>query len=75
MIIVNIEVYGDFDMPTTVALMAAPEGMDKGTVKAFCDETSKMLADTRNSDEAIKMLKTVGFTTVKSCTVRIGGNL
>ena len=75
MIVVNIEVYGDFDIPTTAALMVAPEGMNKGTVKNICHEARTLLANTRNEKEAIQMLKTAGFAMVQSCNLLIGDNL
>lgn len=74
-IIVNIETFGDFDMPSTEVLMVAPAGMTKCFVKRVAAEAKKQFADTRETDGVIKFFKEQGFTCASEVICRIGGNL
>ena len=75
MIVFNIEKYGDFDMPYTALVMAAPEGMTKAIASTLAKEAESVLKDTANEQDAVTYLKGWGFTHVKSYDVPIGGNL
>lgn len=74
-IIVNIETYGDFDMPVSVLLMVAPNGMGKKTVRLIVEEVKSDNRMTRETDAAVKTLKSYGFTVCKSHDLTIGGGL
>ena len=75
MIIVNIETYGDFDMPSTELSMAAPQSMSKQMAKTLKKEAEEMFKDTDDVDEVIKHLKQQGFETCNTLSITIGGNL
>lgn len=75
MIIVNIETYGDFDMPSTDTLMVAPDFMTKKGARTLADEASAKFANTNDSAEVIKFFKDQGFTPAIELKCTIGGNL
>jgi len=74
-ICINVEKYGDFDMPHTEVIMLAPESMSAVVVR---QATELVQADNRNNrdcDNAIKQLKSLGFIVCMSYSVTVGGNL
>lgn len=75
MVIVNLEVYGDFDMPSCVGAMLAPELMSKGEVKRIAEEMKEKYKDTRCVDGLIKDLKSLGFYPSTKVDITVGGNL
>ena len=75
MIIVNIATYGDFDMPSTVLSMVAPQNISKSRAKQFKREAEEMFKDSDDVDGVIEYLKSQGFETCNSLTITIGGNL
>lgn len=75
MIAIEVQVYGDFDMPLTVAVMVAPESWRKADVSAQCKVMENTYANTRESDKAIAELKRLGFKPLKTYDMAVGGNL
>ena len=74
MIIVNIEKYGDYDIPYTALTMVAPEEMGKKQVSTLVKRAEIDLSSTNDEQVAIKYLKDWGFTVVKTFSVAIGGD-
>ena len=74
-LVINIEKYGDFDIPYSVLIMQAPYGMTKGQLAS----TVKMVESTFSTSEDVaavkKFLKGLGFESVKLQSARIGGDL
>lgn len=75
MIAINLQKYGDFDMPYTVATLVAPDGMSKKVAKMIAEEATEMFRDTDDATAAISYLRTWGFATVPAYDVTIGGGL
>jgi len=73
--IVNIEVYGDFDMPQTAAIMTSPDGMSRQEIKSHLAEISNLFNKSNDVDEAIKHMKSAGFKIVKFKTLHLGAEL
>lgn len=74
-LIVNLNVYGDFDMPITVVNMLAPRGMDKAEASTIVREVESECRLEREADKAIRLLKQYGFSTVRSIDLNSGGDL
>lgn len=75
MIAINLETYGDFDIPVNNGILIPPEGMGKSSVIAINNEIEKKCANDRNPDRAIKLFKEVGFTVLFTLDCTVGGNL
>lgn len=75
MIVVNIQTYGDFDMPGTVLTMVAPAAMSKKIAQTLKKEAEEMFKDTNDVDGVIAYLKDWNFTTCNMLNITIGGNL
>lgn len=74
-IIVNIQTYGDFDMPVSALLMVAPDGMSIKSVRLIVEEVEDNNKLTSDPDNAIKELKANGFKVCKAFDLSIGGEL
>ena len=74
-VLVNVQVYGDFDMPYTKVIMEAPGFIDPnavaGIIKLVKEENSK----TDDVGAVIKQLKSLGFSVCKTIDLTIGGDL
>ena len=74
-VLVNVQVYGDFDMPYTEVIMEAPGFIDPnavaGIIKLVKEENSK----NNDVDATIRQLKSLGFSVCKTIDLTIGGDL
>ena len=74
-VLINVQVYGDFDMPYTEVIMEAPGFIDPnavaGIIKLVKEENSK----TDDVDAVIRQLKSLGFSVCKTIDLTIGGDL
>lgn len=74
-VLVNVQVYGDFDMPYTEVIMEAPGFVDPnavaGIIKLVKEENSK----TDDVGAVISQLKSLGFSVCKTVDLTIGGDL
>jgi len=75
MIIINIETYGDFDVPSTDTLMVAPDGMTESYAKQLAEQARIDYAHTSDSADLIKSLKSEGFSCVHEIKCSIGDDL
>lgn len=75
MIAINLQKYGDFDSPYTVATLMGPAGMSKEVAREIINEANEMFKDTDDATPAIAYLQSWGFETVPAFDVTIGGNL
>lgn len=74
-IIINIEKYGDFDMPYTALSMLSPDGMSKSYIKRILDEAHDLFESDEDEDKVKKHLMERGFIPCSSMSLTIGGNL
>lgn len=74
-ILVNIQTYGDFDIPSTDAILIAPRGYDRGDVSKLVQRLSNEHSKTDNTDGVIKKLKSLGFKFLTTIDLTIGGDL
>ena len=74
-LVINIQTYGDFDIPGTDTIMLAPEGYGTGDVAILARSLEDEYSKTRDSSGAIKELKSMGFTVCKDINCNIGGDL
>jgi len=72
--IVNIQGYGDFDVPVLLATMQAPDSMADAEVDKVVSECHMLFSETTNLDTAVAYLKKLGFKVVKTRDFTIGGN-
>lgn len=75
-ILINVQAYSDFDIPTSRVIMEAPGFIDGGAgvrriVKIVEDENRA----SNDVDAVIKQLKSLGFTVCKTVDLTIGGDL
>lgn len=75
MIIINLQSYGDFDMPFTELVLAAPSGYDRAAVREIAKELQSKYSKTRDPEPAIQELKKLGFKPCSDINLRIGGGL
>ena len=74
-IVINVQTYGDFDIPGTDTIMMAPEGYVVGAVAKLARVIQDNNSKTRDSSATIKELKSLGFTVCKDINLTIGGGL
>lgn len=74
-ILVNIQTYGDFDMPSTDVIMIAPAGWVLGGVAKVANTLEKRNSKTNDTVDVIKELKLLGFTVLTTVDLTIGGDL
>ena len=74
-IVINVQTYGDFDIPSTDTIMMAPEGYVVGAVAKLARVIQSANSKTRDSAATIKELKSLGFTVCKEIDLTIGGDL
>lgn len=72
---VNVQIYGDFDVLSTVAVLLSPEGMSKDDVKVIVNNISTYYSKSNNSEITIKEFKLMGFTLINSIPCNVGGGL
>ena len=70
--IINIQSYGDFDIPVTYCLMEIND-ISKSDIKSILSELEHRYGSTREVDGIIKDLKRLGATVVKSYDCTVGG--
>ena len=75
MIIVNIQTYGDYDVPGTALLMVAPQLMSRKIAKELKKEAEELFKDTDEIDGVITYLKSWGFTTANTISITVGNDL
>lgn len=75
MIVVNIQTYGDFDIPGTDTIMVAPQAMSKKIARELKKEAEEMFKNTNDTEGVIKWLRSWGFETCNILNITIGGNL
>lgn len=75
MIVINLQTYGDFDIPGCRALMVAPNGMSKGAIKETVSSVKSMFSDSNDVERTIRVLKGLGFESVEKIDLTIGGDL
>lgn len=73
--VVNIGVYGDFDMPCIQVAMIAPEGMSKQTINSIVQQVTEENLYTRDTTNAVKVLKREGFEIFNMVDLVVGGGL
>ena len=74
-VIINVQKYGDFDMPYTVVSMLAPEGMGKKVAFKIAEEAETMFSNTAMTDRIERYLQDQGFTSCTTTSAAVGGNL
>ena len=74
-IIINLQMYGDFDMPYTDTLLMAPDSMNRHGAKICVDDVKKKFNMSRDAHAAVTELKQYGFTVCESIDITIGGGL
>ncbi len=71
--IINVQSYGDFDIPVTQCLMEI-DGFGKREMKEILNSLEERFSHTNDPDGVIKELKRWGAVHLKSCDITIGGN-
>ena len=74
-ILVNIQTYGDFDMPGTDVIMIAPAGWVEGGAAKVARTLEKRNSKTNDTSEVIKELKLLGFKVLTTIDLTVGGDL
>ncbi len=74
-VVVNVQTYGDFDMPSTYILMYAPKGFKKYEIKSMIKIVEKDHRKTNDPEKAIQELKKLGFQPCSTVDLTIGGEL
>lgn len=74
-IVINVQTYGDFDIPGTDVIMMAPEGFVLGAAAKLARTFADMNSKTNDTSAVIKELKAHGFTVCKAVDLTIGGDL
>lgn len=73
--IINVQAYGDFDIPTSRLIMEAPGFIEEQAVAGIIAIVKKENAGSDNTNEVIKQLKSLGFTACRTIDLTIGGDL
>ncbi len=74
-VVVNVQTYGDFDIPGTACVMFAPECMTRSQVKSMVKLIQDDNRKTNDPEAAIKELKQLGFTPCTAVNLTVGGGL
>ncbi len=74
-IVVNVQTYGDFDIPGTACVMLAPEYMTKSQIKSMVKLIQDDNRKTNDPDAAIEELKKLGFQSCSTVDLTVGGGL
>jgi len=72
--VINLQSYGDFDIPVSQCVLLS-DSYTKSDIKKFVKMVEEEFKDTNNPTEAIKFLKKQGFTVIKTMDCTIGGNI
>ena len=71
-VIVNIQTYGDFDMPSTVLVMIAPYGMTKQEVSTIVDHATVEFKSSDNVVTVKTYMQAQGFEVAPAYDLVIG---
>ena len=74
-VLVNVQVYGDFDIPTSRVIMEAPGFIDPTAVAGIVELVKEENSKTNDVDAVISQLKSLGFSVCKTIDLTIGGDL
>lgn len=74
-ILINVNVYTDWDTPFKIVSLMAPEGSTKEYVSELASSLREKYANARDTEDIVKELKSLGYTPLKHYGVTIGGNL
>jgi len=74
-VVVNVQSYGDFEIPNTDTIMIAPSGMSPGEVSTQVAAVTKLHRETNNSKKLINELKLLGYQRVAIIDAVVGGDL
>lgn len=74
-ILIDVNVYTDWDTPFKILSLMSPEGSTKKDVSKLAETLREKYANTRDTDDIVKELKSLGYTSLKHYGVTVGGNL
>lgn len=74
-ILVNIQTYGDFDIPSTEVIMESPGFVDPSAVQGIINIVELENRKSADPNDVINQLKSLGFSVCKTIDLNIGGDL
>ena len=75
MIAISVQLFGDFDMKYTEALLIAPSTYTKKSAQNLARRISDEHDEDIDSSAVIAELKKLGFRTITNVDLTVGGNL
>lgn len=74
-VVINVQIYGDFDVPSTHMLMYAPKGFKKQQICGMVKTVENNHRKTNDPEKAVRELKQLGFQPCNTVELTIGGDL
>lgn len=73
--IINVQVYGAFDIPSTYVIMEAPGFVESTAIRGIINTVELENKNSDDPNDVINQLKSLGFTVCAAIDLTIGGNL